>query len=46
MKRAAINSYVQVFCTHIISFLWSKYLGAGELGHMVGVCLTFQENTK
>ena len=38
--------HVQVFVSTYAFFFLHKYLGAGRLDHMVGVCSTYKETAK
>ena len=43
MNNAAINVHVQVLYGHMFSFLVGICLGIDLLGHVVTLCLTFEE---
>lgn len=43
MNSASLDICGQVPCDHLFSILWGLYLGMELLGHMVTLCLTFEE---
>lgn len=44
VKRAAVNTLIQVFCGYTFSFLLGKYLGAKSVGFRVDIYLALIRN--
>lgn len=46
MSKVSVNTHDRILCEHRFSFLCDKRPGMQLLGHMVVVCLIFQDNAK